>query len=330
MIFSFFGKDTYSQDVHFSQRLVSNQQLNPAFTNHYEGNFQVLSAYRQQWQSIGVPFTTGSISFTKKIKTSIPVLEGFVGFNYTNDKSGDAKLTANQFQLNLGTSFRYLQHRFTLGIQNAWITKSFNQGGLSFPSQYDRSTGGFNEALSTGENFAGEQTSFYDLNVGLLWETELNKEWELATGLSFNHLIAPNETFFNEDNQKNRGFGLQALATKKLNERLELEPYLGYYWAEGASEMLVGSAIYFPLEGFKKVDKVAPFVYLRTGIDRNTDAFVVGSRVLFGKFDLGLSYDVNISELELASNYQGGFELALIFTGVNPKLKNIRIPCERY
>ena len=327
---SVFTTDTYSQDVHFSQRLVGDRQLNPSFTNRFEGNFQVISAYRQQWQSVGVPFTTGSFFFTKKFKTSIPVLEWFAGVAYANDQSGDAKLMMNQFQLNAGASYRYSKHKFTLAIQNGLVAKSFNQSGLSFPSQYDRNTGGFNESLSSGEVFAGENTFYYDLSIGAMWETEFGNDWKLTSGLSMNHLIEPKESFFDQSNQKNRGVGGQFLLEKQLNEKLNLHPYMSYYWARGASEMLLGSAVSFPLEGFKKIDELKPFLYLRTGFDRITDAFVIGSRASFSKFDLGLSYDINISELELASNYQGGFELSLIFTAKNPKLKNIRIPCERY
>ena len=327
---SVFTKDTYSQDVHFSQRLVGDRQLNPSFTNRFDGNFQVITAYRQQWQSIGVPFTTGSLFFTKKFKTSIPVLEWFAGLSYANDKSGDAKLTVNQFQLNTGASYRYLQHKITFAIQNSWIAKSFNQNGLSFPSQYDRNTGGFNENLSSGESFAGENTSYYDINLGATWETSFGNNWKLTSGLSLNHLIEPKESFFDLGNQKNRGVGGQFLAEKQLDEKLNLHPYVSYYWARGASEMLIGSAISFPVAKLKKIDELKPFVYLRTGLDRTTDAFILGSRASFNKFDLGLSYDINISDLELASNYQGGFELSLIFTARDPKLKNIRIPCERY
>jgi type IX secretion system PorP/SprF family membrane protein len=329
-LFSCFMKETYSQDVHFSQRLVGDRQLNPSFSNHFEGNFQIITAYRQQWQSVGVPFTTGSFACTKKFKTNIPVLEWFAGIAYTNDKSGDAKLTINQIQLNAGASYHYLQHKFSFGVQNGFVSKSFNQNGLTFPTQYDRNTGGFNETLGNGESFAGENTSFYDVSIGALWETELSNDWSLASGLSINHLLEPKESFFDRSNQKNRGVGLQALAEKQLNERFALHPYLSYYWARGASEMLVGSAVSFPLNGFKKVDELKPFLYLRTGIDRTTDALIIGSRATIGKFDLGLSYDINISDLELASNYQGGLELSLIFTARNPQLKNIRIPCERY
>ncbi len=325
-----FTKDTYAQDVHFSQRLVGDRQINPSFTNRFDGNFQVVTAYRQQWQSIGVPFTTGNLFFTKKFTTAIPVLEWFAGIAYANDQSGDAKLMMNQFQLNAGASYQYLQHKFTFAVQNAWAAKSFNQNGLSFPSQYDRNTGGFNENLSSGEAFAGENTSYYDLNIGATWETELGHDWNLTTGISLNHVLEPKESFFDQSNQKNRGVGGQFLAEKPLNEKLSIHPYLSYYWVRGASEMLVGSAVSMPVAGFKKINEVNPFLYLRTGINRTTDAFVIGSRASFGKFDFGLSYDVNISDLELASNYQGGFELSLVFTARNPQLKNIRIPCERY
>lgn len=319
-----------SQDVHFSQRLAGDKQRNAAFTSQFDGSWQAFSVYRQQWQSIGVPYTTSSLFFTKRFYVDNPALQFYSGIILSNDQSGDAKLTANQLYLNLGASLQLDRDAFSFFISNSYSFKSFNQDGLTFPSQYDRSIGGFNENFSSGESFQSESTSYYDLGVGGLWERKLSNKLELTSGASALHLLQPNESFFDETSRKGFGYGLQFELEYKMSKNLNLYPYVSYYRTQGASEGLVGSAILFNTAAFGPIENIKPFVYVRTGINRLTDAAVIGSSATVGNFQFGLSYDVNISELEIASNYQGGFEITLSYTGKGPQLKNRKIPCERY
>jgi len=330
ILMSGFYQLLHSQDVHFSQRLAGDKQRNPAFTNQFEGSWQAFTVYRQQWQSIGVPFTTSSIFATKRFYTDLPALQFYGGLVLTNDQSGDAKLTANQFQLNLGASIELEENTFTFFVSNSFTIKSFNQNGLTFPSQYDRSIGGFNENLSSGESFQGESTSYFDLSVGGLLERELNERWSLTTGASALHLLQPNESFFDGGNQRSLGYGVQAELEYDFTDFLNLFPYVSFYRSNGASETLIGSSVLFNTAVFGPIENIKPFLYLRTGIDRLSDAIILGSNATIGNFQVGASYDFNISELEIASNYQGGFELTLSYTGKGPQHKKRRIPCERY
>lgn len=319
-----------AQDIHFSQQILSGLQINPALSTNFEGSWQAGSVYRQQWRSVGVPFTTSSLFFTKKFYTPIPALKAFASLGVTTDKSGDAVLNATLFDFRLGAEYQYYDHFFSLGIQNGYVSKSFNQNGLTFPGQYDRSIGGFNENLASGENFAGNSTSYYDLNVGVMYKTQLRYAWKLTAGLSANHITEPNETFFNDDNVKKRGFGVQTRLDKKLNEKYDIQPQLNYYRANKAREIVIGTGFFMKQLSFGPVDNVTPFLLMRTGVARNSDAFIVGSRAELGAFDFGISYDVNISDLELASNYKGAFEISLIYTAPKIEPTQRRIPCERY
>src|SRR5690606_35741178 len=92
----FFSTGVYAQDVHFSQRFAQDRERNPACLNHFDGKWQAYSVYRQQWQSIGVPFTTSAINYTRNFYTPINALIAFGGIQYTNDQSGDAKLLNNR------------------------------------------------------------------------------------------------------------------------------------------------------------------------------------------------------------------------------------------
>lgn len=330
-VYSFFASSvTYGQDVHFSQRLAGDRQRNVAFHDQFEGSWQAMSIYRQQWQSVGVPFITSGIWATKKFDLGLRQTQFFGGISFLNDQSGDAKLNSNQFSLHLGATYTYGKHRFRLAVSNALINKNFDGSGLTFPSQFDRNTGSFDENLSNGENFSGNNLSFYDLGFGLLTEHVINQEWTLQSGFSMQHVNQGQESFFDGENRKNIGYGIQLVAKHTHSKSIGLEPYLSFYRTKGASETIFGSAVILNTFSLGSISKISPFLYFRTGVDRLTDALIIGSRANFQKFQLGVSYDINVSELELASNHRGGFEILLSYTVPEEKLNKKRINCERY
>lgn len=320
----------YSQDVHYSQRLVLDRERNPTFFNHFDGKWQLYSAYRQQWAAVGEPFVSSTANLVRKIKTSQKGLDFFAAAGFTNDQSGDVKLDMNQLALVFGAQLQTEYGTFEAALNNQWVTKSMNLNGVTFPEQYDRSIGRFNEQLASGENLPANSLDFFNFNFGLSWEKQLDPLWRLRTGLSLSNLTEPEESFFDENNRKNRGYGLQLLGSYAGFNGKVLEPYLSYYRAKGASELVLGSALSFQMLKGDLVQSIKPFLYVRTGVDRQTDALIVGSRVELLNFDLGLSYDVNVSELELATQNRGSFELSLVYTldYLTPKIR--RLPCERY
>lgn len=324
------GTKVYSQDVHFSQRLASNQQRNSAFANNFDGLWSGMTVYRQQWNSVGIPFTTSAVFFTRQFYSNIPNLKFFGGLSYYHDQSGDGRLALDQFNLNTGVHYLLGKDAITIAISNSFALKSFNPSQLTFPGQYDRSIGGFNKKLNNGENFAQENIGYYDLAWGARWDRDLNKGWKLTTGISLLHIFEPQETFFDAENNKSRGYGIQLQATKDLSGAMQLLPSLSFYRSNGASETVLGTDLRFQTASLGPVEQLQPFLYLRTGPDRLNDALIIGSYAGFGNFQFGLSYDINISELEVASNHQGGFEISLIYIAKEPKLSTKRIPCVRY
>jgi len=59
------------------------------------------------------------------------------------------------------------------------------------------------------------------------------------------------------------------------------------------------------------------------------DALIVGARLDFVRFMIGLSYDVNISKLNTVSNSRGAYEISLIYSGVFTTVgkRRLSIPC---
>lgn len=321
---------SFSQDVHFSQSVASLQQRNAAFSNNFEGNFQLYSIYREQWGSVGVPFKTSMLGFNVKIDPYIDRLTFFAGMNYLNDQSGDANLNVNRIALNLGATYQLESNQFTLAISNGLVSKQFNANALVFPEQYNRNTGTFDRSISNTEDLNTEKLNYWNLGAALRWNRELNPYWELNSGLSFDNLNQADESFFGTSNSQELSFGIQAEAIYKWKESISLVPYASFYRREKASETVFGAGAKFHSSKESNVSYIQPFLYTRAGVSRNLDALIIGSYIGIGKFSLGASYDFNVSNLELASNYQGAFELSLVYTGKSKSIDKRAIPCERF
>ena len=98
-----------------------------------------------------------------------------------------------------------------------------------------------------------------------------------------------------------------------------------------ATDMLLGANIGYNLpENNDKIVAVYAGSFVRDGVKRNTDAYVIVAGIMFKNMDVGLSYDVNISDLNVATDNRGGFEISLIYTGINTTPDKITIPCDRF
>ena len=51
------------------------------------------------------------------------------------------------------------------------------------------------------------------------------------------------------------------------------------------------------------------------------DAFIPSVLLEIANFAVGMSYDINVSSLKVASSSKGGFEISLRYTNPNPFLK---------
>ena len=69
----------------------------------------------------------------------------------------------------------------------------------------------------------------------------------------------------------------------------------------------------YPFTGYFSESGVAVGAHYRVG-----DAIIPSMWLEVGNFALGVSYDVNISNLRTASNARGGMEISLRFINPNP------------
>src|SRR5436305_12477849 len=81
------------QDLHFSQFYEFPLLRNPALAGIFNGNFRFTAGYRNQWQSVTVPYRTMIVSGECKVLGGLNTGD-FVtaGLQATTDIAGDSKL----------------------------------------------------------------------------------------------------------------------------------------------------------------------------------------------------------------------------------------------
>src|SRR6266536_2791267 len=145
----------HAQDFEFSQFYKAPLLRNPALAGVFDGDVRLIGVFRNQWQSVTVPFQTSSAS--AEIKFPIAQQDDWitVALQITYDVAGDIKLKRTQllpalnYHKSLGGPYdSYLSLAFMGGpVNDQFIngefdpnspTQTFDRSGFSY---WDASTG---------------------------------------------------------------------------------------------------------------------------------------------------------------------------------------------
>lgn len=301
------------QDPHFSQFFASPLTLNPAFTGLFSGDFRIAGNYRSQWRSISTPFTTGTVSADFGILKNVISYTDIwgVGIIALYDRTGAGALTSTY----LGFSTAYHKgldpegnHTLAIGLQGTLVQKRLDPTRLKFESQIDNN--GFNPALPSGEIINNPKISYFDPNVGVLYNGLVGEASNIYVGASYYHITQPTETFMGQnDNRLSYRWTVHGGGSFPVNGNNRIHTSALYMKQSTASEFTFGAAYGFNLSSVPDENTV---FYLGSWY-RVKDAINPYIGLEFKGFQVGLSYDVNVSTLKPASNYRGGLEISLIY-----------------
>ena len=192
--------------------------INPAQTANSDASWRLMDNYRTQWRSVGEPFTTNIFAGDKRLY----ILNQKVGIGgvVINDKSGAGELENFSMYLNLAYERKISGFKLRGGAQLGYVMKQFDKNKLTFPNQYDRTQGGFNNQFSSNESFESASVDYLDVTVGLLISRKLTKDLELGIGWTNYHLNQPEETFTGVSNQRESYYNWQVFGNYHLNEKV--------------------------------------------------------------------------------------------------------------
>ncbi len=317
-----------AQDPNFSQFFASPLTLNPALTGKFDGVYRVATNYRSQWPSIYNAFTTATASIDFGIlKNRLPDIDQLgVGIMAFTDKAGQGgPLTDNYAALSVAFHKGIDENGFNqigAGFQGTFVNKRLDITKVQFEDQLTPL--GFTGI--TSEVFANNQINvkYFDMNAGVLYNGSTNGYNSFYLGASMYHINRPKETF------QGGQFYLAARTTIQAGGKIPIGQYNYFHFSANhsmqanAHNTMIGGAYSLNLNN----DRDNPSnLYLGSWF-RFGDAVIPYIGLEFGEFQIGATYDVNISKLKPASNLRGGAEISLIYIKkpADPNVKNLNCP----
>lgn len=314
ILFTFFCKAVFAQDIHFSQFCYSPLSLNPALTGDINGNIRGVLNHRNQWNTISIPYITSSLSFdTRLFENKFNGNTLGTGIIAVTDKAGEGAFS--NFQVMLGTSFHKIFGReklqvIAVGIQSGFIQKRVDVSGLTFPNQFQYED--FDASLPSGENYSENSITRFDISAGAVCKLQLQSGGKMNGGLSFFHINRPVESLLGGYDRISLRSVVHYMAKFPVNAQLNFSGEFLFMTQNRAREMNIGGKFEINLlsEKKKRVDLLLGAGY------RRSDALIFCAGVKYDKLEYIISYDVNVSRLHTASNYNGAFEISLVYTDI--------------
>ncbi|PUZ22042.1 type IX secretion system membrane protein, PorP/SprF family [Chitinophaga costaii] len=312
IVLLFFSTSLKAQDPHFSQFFASPLTLNPAFTGLFSGDYRIAGNYRSQWNSIGAPFTTGTVSADFGILKNVinPNDIWGVGAIAMYDRQGEAgAYTTNYFALS--TAYHKSldpegNHTLAIGLQGAYVIKRLDVSKLTFSDQLN------NPGSAPTEAITKPTLHYFDPNIGILYNGLIGEASNIYAGFSYYHITQPYESHYNNLTEENR-----------IHKRIT--GHAGGSFPVNGNNRIFASALYMKQGTATEKTIGAAYGFLLNGMPDDPTMFYVGSWVRFGDainpyvgleikgFQVGISYDTNISSLKPASNARGGMEISVIY-----------------
>jgi type IX secretion system PorP/SprF family membrane protein len=345
-----------AQDPHLSLFNGLPMGINPAYTGNFNGNFRVGAQFRDQWNSVLANENIASYRTniaTLEARTNRGVDENdFVGMGvyFMNDVAGQSRLSNTK--LGLSGAYRkaldqYGDHFISVGGQLAFHQSRINLKDLTWGNQWNVDR--YDPSIIGESNNLDDNIIFYDLSAGLTWGyNKFGTRNRFYAGIGVLHLNEPNFSFFRANSTGpnidasaklpmrinfNAGAGLQ------VNNRMDVVPKL-LVMSQGKSfETVFGGDVRLLLDPSDENSNSVYFGVLSrvVGGDPNNvlnssslnfESFIPSARIDYNNFEVGVGYDINVSDLRRASKFQGGFELYInyAFRIKNSKMRKLFCP----
>ena len=323
-IFSSFleSGSSFAQDIHFSQFYVSQLITNPATAGALKEITATLN-YRDQWRSVTSPYKTFAGSYDMRIFKDRwrNVFLGW-GLDVYNDAAGDGNMRTTQADLSFASHVRVSDHQIiSAGVMGGFGQRSINYSALTWGAQYDGTI--LNSSLPSGEPGSSASFVYPDFGAGVLYQfsrdegyTSANDKLQANVGFSVSHINQPKVSFYSRNSDilymKYALHGNMFIGIR--NSPLSIVPGFVFYLQGPSQEKTGGTMIRYAFKEESKYTSNVNGIALSVGAYyRWSDAIIVSSLLEIANYAVGVSYDVNVSQLRSSTKGFGGAEISLRF-----------------
>ena len=326
-----------AQDINFSQFYEQPLLRNPALAGLFNGDARLTASYRNQWQSVTVPYRTFALSSEIKFPMQIMNLDvtATTGLELMRDVAGTSEFSTTQIMPALNLSVHFGENSFlSMGFLGGLRQQRFDPSKLVLNDQFvAQSDGSFSILPYSNQVFNNTNVDYFDLSGGVSYKSSVNDDIDYYVGFGLFHITSPNVGFFEgstiELNKKLALNGGLSIAVGDLNELTLYGDYFNQYTdsfknakMSSAQFGLLYNHSFFPSDGNTSI--TGGLLY------RWDDALIPVIQMQLSKFVVGISYDINVSKLTVASQSRGGFEVTLSYKGIfnsrNPDLQGTLCP----
>ncbi len=308
----FISQGVLAQDIHFSQFSDAPMNINPALTGIFGGEKRFVANYRSQWNTVPVSYLTFSGAYDMKFdgdKLSKGFWSGGVVFNY--DMAGDSKL--NNAKLGLSGSYSQrldTRNALTLGMYFGGNQRAFKTDDLHFDREFDGKK--WNPDLDNGESFDDQSVFFTDFSAGVNFHHQvLKKRTQFDVGMGLFHVNQPQKNFYEEEDQfLERRWSIYGLGTIMVSDGFDILLRAMGQFQKPHQEVVVGAGGRFfinqrPTQEFS----------IELGLNYRLDDAIIPVVAFYHQaWKVGLSYDINLSDFNRATDYRGGPEVSVAYT----------------
>lgn len=292
-------------DPHFSQINAYPLWLNPALTGVFDGTTRFTANFKDQWTGITNGYQTGAVSADYKATEKVSL-----GLNLINQVAGSANFNYfaayGTFGYNIPVSSDGTK-KLHFGVQVGFIDRSFDPSLLQFDGQYNPLVG-YDPNIASGESFLTTDAFIFDSGAGIYYDdTNTDDKVKLFGGASIYHINGAPDPFAATGTKTVLPvrFNIHGGVKITVSEMLDITPNIIYIRQQQNQVRAVD--IYAALKSNDGNSLILGVMC------RVNDAVVAEFGYHVNNTIIGVSYDINTSPLNTATNGRGGLELSLSY-----------------
>jgi len=336
ILLSLFGFQMNAQDIHFSQFGNSPLNISPALTGMFGGDYRFTGNYRSQWNTVPVSYLTFSGAVDTKIDKYCSNHDQWgLGLIFNYDVAGDSELHKAQLGLSGSYTHRVNTNNFlSAGLLFSGYQRGFNTENLRWDNQFEGRW--YDPNIQSIENFKNTSITYADFSIGVNWHYQKptryvdwnpNNRTKLDIGAAMFHVNEPNKSFWEDaDVVLERRLALYGMGIFRLVDELDLT-LQAMHQRQGPHQETVlgfGGKIHLEQGRARQLSLLLGLNFRLPDSNTKFDALIPTIEVMYNAWRVGLSYDINMSMFDVATDRFGGPELALQYIFVKPRLDNFK------
>lgn len=306
-----------AQGLHFSQYYNAPLLVNPANAGfNPDFDYRVGGNYRNQWANVAsTPYQTSSAWGDVQVLTG-KLQDGWIGLGATlfKDQAGSGNLTSTKgyasvaYHQLLGTA-----SLLSLGVNLGVVNKSIDASKLTFDNQWNGEFFNTSSPVDGGENFARNNISYFDMQIGLNYAWFVSETVYLNMGFSAMHINKPSESFFAPNSSVDATVPIRSTifvnSSFKIKDLWILNPNIYFSKSGGNNETVLG------MNANRNISEDGSKQLIMGLYYRYKDAFIPSVGYQLNDLKMTASYDVTASGLAGFNSSMGAYEFTIMKSG---------------